>query len=34
VVCVGNEGDDNVNLGDLGVERIIVVDVKLVIVSD
>jgi hypothetical protein len=33
VECVGDEGDDNVDLGDLGVEGIGVVDIELEVVS-
>jgi len=34
VVCVGDEGDDNVDLGDLGVEGVGIVDVELGFVSE
>jgi len=33
VVCVGDEGDDDVDLGDFGIEGVCIVDIELGIVS-
>jgi len=33
VVCVGDEGDDDVDLGDFGIEGVGIVDIELGVVS-